>query len=113
MTYKSTLTVVLGTTQIASASGLAAGKTRFSLFDTAGVLVETKDVDGLSADFTALATKPVTANAILLDTAGATLGEAVNCTLVDGDVAATTSSTAAATVMITPLASLSGSVATE
>ncbi|MCP1120094.1 hypothetical protein [Robbsia andropogonis] len=116
MTYKLDLTATLA---VADASGVVPtaktpegttkGKTRFSVLDSTGAVVQTQDVDGLEAQFTGLADGTFTASAQFLDSTGALLGAAVTTSFVD----AVEVSPVAEGESYTPLATLSATVTAE
>lgn len=117
MTFKVSLVAALA---IADASGVVPsatlpdgvtqGKTRFSILDSAnGAVVQSQDVDGLSADFTGVPDGTFTASAQFLDSDGNTLGDEVKTTFVDAVEVAPP----AAGATYTPLASLSATVTPE
>lgn len=109
MTYKGSLAVVLAAASAAvvSPTGIASGKTRFTVLGADGTQLWTTDADALSADFTGLTAAPATATAQLLDTAGTPILDPITATFVDGDAPA------AAAVNVTPLASLTATYTTE
>jgi len=117
MTYKLKLLAALAVADasgvvpaVALPAGVTQGKTRFSVLDSTGAVVQTQDVDGLSADFTGLADGTFDATAQFLDSTGALLGDAVKTSFVD---AVEVPPTAPAAATFTPLASLSATVTPE
>jgi hypothetical protein len=106
MTYKVSLLVSLAAAAVASPNGAAAGKSRFSIIDSTGAVVQTQDVDGLTADFTGIADGTFTGQAQLLDVNGANLFDPVTCSFVDAVEVPPA-------VMVTPFASISATVTQE
>ena len=89
-------------------NGVTQGKTRFTVLDSNNAVVQTADVDGLTTQFSGLTDGTFTAQAQFLDSTGATLGDAVTTTFVDGEPV-----TPPAASTFTPLASLSATVEQE
>jgi hypothetical protein len=113
MTFKVALIAALAVADSSGAvpssplpTGVTQGKTRFTITDSNGVVVQTQDVDGLEADFTGVADGTFNASAQFLDSTGALLGDAVTTSFVDA-----VEVPPAAT--FTPLASLSAIVTPE
>ncbi|WP_347558558.1 hypothetical protein [Robbsia sp. KACC 23696] len=88
--------------------GVEQGKTRFTILDSTGAVVQTQDVDGLEAEFTGVADGTFDATAQFLDSTGALLGDAVKTSFVDGQPV-----TPPAAATYTPLASLTATVTAE
>jgi hypothetical protein len=88
--------------------GVTQGKTRFTITDSNGAVVDTQDVDGLSADFTGVADGTFNASAQFLDSTGALLGDAVATSFVDA-----VEVPPAGGATFTPLASLTATVTPE
>jgi hypothetical protein len=88
--------------------GVTQGKTRFTILDSTGTVVQTQDVDGLEADFTGVSDGTFDATAQFLDSTGALLGDAVKTSFVDGQPV-----TPPAAATYTPLASLTATVTAE
>ncbi|WP_429497051.1 hypothetical protein ACQUFY_10840 [Robbsia andropogonis] len=105
MTIKAILTVTAGdaSTAVASPTGLAAGKTRFTFLAADGSTIQTVDVDGLTTSVD-LDTAPAKGSAQLLDTAGAPIFDALTADFVDGDTPTA--------VTATPLGSLTATYTT-
>lgn len=116
MTYHVSLVAALAVADasgvVPSASlpdGVTQGKTRFSILDSAnGAVVQTADLDGLSADFTGVPDGTFTATAQFLDSDGNTLGDEVKTTFVDGEQVPPVSGGT-----YTPLASLTATATAE
>lgn len=112
MTFKVSLIAVLAVADASGVvptsplpAGVTLGKTRFTITDSAGAVVQTQDVAGLQADFTGVATGTFGASAQFLDSTGALLGSAVTTSFVDA--------VAVPPATFTPLASMSATVTPE
>ena len=92
-----TSTVVVTVTQnqdpaaaVQSPSGKGQGLTRFQILDSTGTVVQTQDVQALTASFSGVADGDFTATAQLLDTDGNPLGEQLSKSFTDGQPVSTT-----------------------